>query len=137
MLLYLSGSSGFLFPCGSGEDNSGSGDENNLQFNDGVRQQSQLQDQFEILAFGESYGHQGAVVRTAWPEGQIVQELPGRLRCSACGARECSIRIVFSGAGLAKGQDSADVLAQAVNGNAKNSGRSPGKKEPGAKPGEV
>jgi hypothetical protein len=56
-------------------------------------------EEFTILAFCESCGHQGAVDRAAFPEAQIVQDLPGRLRCSACGARECNFRIVFTGAG--------------------------------------
>ncbi len=37
-------------------------------------------EEFTILAFCESCRHQGAVDRAAFPEGQIVQELPGRLR---------------------------------------------------------
>lgn len=56
-------------------------------------------DQFEIIAFCESCGHRAVLDRSAFPEEQIVQELTGRLRCSACGSRECSIRIVFTGAG--------------------------------------
>ena len=56
-------------------------------------------EEFTILAFCESCGHQGAVDRSSVPEDSVVQDLPGRLRCSACGARECSIRIVYSGAG--------------------------------------
>ena len=70
-----------------------------------IEPQSQLQpivlppEEFTILAFCESCGHQPVVDRTAFPEAQIVQELSGRLRFSACGARECSIRNAFSGAG--------------------------------------
>ena len=56
-------------------------------------------EEFTILGFCESCGHQGVVDRAAFPEKQIVQDLPGRLRCSACDSRECSIRIVFTGAG--------------------------------------
>jgi hypothetical protein len=56
-------------------------------------------DQFAILAFCESCGHQATVDRDSLPEDQIVQDLPKRLRCSACSAKECSIRIVFTGAG--------------------------------------
>ncbi len=58
---------------------------------------------FTILAFCESCGHQAAVDRATFPEKQIIQDLPGRLRCSICAARECSIRIVFSGAGEYRG----------------------------------
>ncbi len=39
-------------------------------------------EEFTILAFCESYGHQGVVDQAAFPEKQIVQDLPGRLRCS-------------------------------------------------------
>ncbi len=54
-------------------------------------------DQFEIMAFCESCGHQGAVDRSSVPEDSVVQDLAKRLRCSACGSRDCSIRIVFTG----------------------------------------
>ena len=56
-------------------------------------------DQFEILAFCEVCGHQAMVKRSPVLEDSIVQDLTNRLRCSECGSRECSIRIVFSGAG--------------------------------------
>ena len=51
-----------------------------------------------ILAFCEACGHQATVNWDSFPEDQIVQDLAKRLRCSSCGARECNIRIVFSGA---------------------------------------
>ena len=56
-------------------------------------------EEFTILAFCEFCGHQSVVDRSSVPEDSVVQDLPGRLRCSACGAKECSIRIVFTGAG--------------------------------------
>ena len=76
-------------------------------------------EEFTILAFCDSCGHQSAVDRSSVPEDSVIQELPGRLRCSACGSRDCSIRIVFTGAGLARVQDSAGVPALAVNGKRK------------------
>jgi hypothetical protein len=55
--------------------------------------------EFTILALCESCRHQGAVDRSSVPEDSVVQDLAKRLRCSVCGASECSIRIVFTGAG--------------------------------------
>ncbi len=56
-------------------------------------------EEFTILAFCESCGHQGVVGRAAFPKKQIVQDLPGRLRCSTCDDRDCSNRIACTGAG--------------------------------------
>ena len=39
------------------------------------------------------------LVTTGLPEGLTVPELTKRLRCSVCGSRECSVRIIFAGAG--------------------------------------
>ena len=56
-------------------------------------------DQFAIRLFCDACGHQADLDRSRVPEGLTVPELTKRLRCSACGSRECSIRIIFAGAG--------------------------------------
>ena len=54
---------------------------------------------FTICAFCEACGHRAAVARAAIPPDVPVQALPSRLRCTRCGARRASIRIVYTGAG--------------------------------------
>ena len=56
-------------------------------------------DQFTIWAICNACGHQVALGREGLPEGLVIQDLPGRLRCGSCGRRDCGIRIVYSGAG--------------------------------------
>jgi hypothetical protein len=54
---------------------------------------------FSIMTFCESCGHQGPLDRAKVPPGVTVQQLPALLRCSKCGAKAGSIRIVYTGAG--------------------------------------
>jgi hypothetical protein len=54
---------------------------------------------FSLVGFCDCCGHSGAIDRSLIPAGVSVQALPGRLRCSRCGARETSMRIVYTGAG--------------------------------------
>ena len=54
---------------------------------------------FTILVFCEACGHRSPLDRSRVPDGRTVQELVRLLRCGTCGAREASIRIVYTGAG--------------------------------------
>lgn len=54
---------------------------------------------FTILVFCDTCGHSGPLDRAKVPAGLYVQELQGKLRCSACGSREASMRLVYTGAG--------------------------------------
>lgn len=54
---------------------------------------------FTILVFCEACGHRNPLDRTKVPNDRTVQDLVRLLRCSACGSREASIRIVYTGAG--------------------------------------
>jgi hypothetical protein len=54
---------------------------------------------FAIIAFCDACEHRAPLDRSKVAAGITVQELRGRLRCSSCGSRETSIRIVFTGAG--------------------------------------
>ena len=54
---------------------------------------------FTILVFCGACGRQTPLDRAKVPEGLAVQALASRLRCSGCGSREASIRIVYTGAG--------------------------------------
>lgn len=54
---------------------------------------------FTILVFCETCGHRSPLDRAKVPDGRTVQELVRLLRCSACGSRAASIRIVYTGAG--------------------------------------
>jgi DNA-directed RNA polymerase subunit RPC12/RpoP len=54
---------------------------------------------FTILGFCDTCGRQVTLDRVALPQGLSVQDLRRRLRCAACGSRETSIRIVYTGAG--------------------------------------
>ena len=52
-------------------------------------------DQFELIAFCDACGHSAPVDRARIPA--TIPGLPARLRCTACGGRSCSIRIVYTG----------------------------------------
>ena len=54
---------------------------------------------FTILAFCGACDHSAALARHRIPAGLTFQALRARLRCSSCGSREASIRIVYTGAG--------------------------------------
>jgi ribosomal protein S14 len=54
---------------------------------------------FTIMTFCESCGHQGKLDRAKVPPGITVQQLRELLRCSKCGSKAGSIRIVYTGAG--------------------------------------
>ena len=54
---------------------------------------------FTIIAFCDACGHIGPLDRSKVPECARVQGLVKRLCCPACGAREASLRIVYTGAG--------------------------------------
>ncbi|MGA7979798.1 MAG: hypothetical protein WCA32_06165 [Chromatiaceae bacterium] len=54
---------------------------------------------FTILAFCDTCGHRGPLDRTKVPVGLCVQEILGKLPCSARGSREASMRIVYTGSG--------------------------------------
>lgn len=56
-------------------------------------------EQFDLLAFCEACGHSATLERDRLPPGVTVQEIPPRLRCTACGQRPGTIRIVYAGAG--------------------------------------
>jgi hypothetical protein len=57
------------------------------------------EDAFTIATFCDACGHQGQLDRCKVPPGVTVQQLPALLRCSKCGAKAGSIRIIYSGAG--------------------------------------
>jgi hypothetical protein len=54
---------------------------------------------FTILAFCDTCGYQAPLDRNRVPAGVTVQALRMRLRCSACGSRATSLRILYTGAG--------------------------------------
>ena len=54
---------------------------------------------FSILAFCDACHHSAPLERDRLPPGMTVKALRDRLRCSACGQRHASIRIVYTGAG--------------------------------------
>ena len=56
-------------------------------------------EQFELIAFCEGCGHSAPFDGARIPPGLTIPELPARLRCTACGGRACSIRIVYTGPG--------------------------------------
>ena len=56
-------------------------------------------DQFGIRLFCDTCRHQATLDRAKSPDNLTVPELTRRLRCAKCGGRECSIRIIYSGAG--------------------------------------
>ena len=55
--------------------------------------------EFTIIAFCDACAHSGPLDRSKVPERSSVPGLAKRLCCSACGAREASLRIVYTGAG--------------------------------------
>ena len=56
-------------------------------------------EQFDLIAFCDACGHSAPIDRARIPPRLTIPELPARLRCTACGGRSCSIRIVYTGAG--------------------------------------
>jgi DNA-directed RNA polymerase subunit RPC12/RpoP len=54
---------------------------------------------FSILAFCERCGRRAALDRENLPPKVTIEALRRRLRCTGCGSRETSIRIVYVGAG--------------------------------------
>ena len=56
-------------------------------------------EQFTISLFCDACDHRADLDREKVPEGMTIQELRHHLRCSACGSRECSLRIIYLGAG--------------------------------------
>ena len=54
---------------------------------------------FALVAFCDACGHQATLERDRLPPGVPVQGLTRRLRCSRCQSRDCSLRIVYTGAG--------------------------------------
>ena len=67
--------------------------------NDGNALSDFAPDSFTIMTFCESCGDHGELDRGKAPEGISVQKLPTPLRCSKCGAKAGSIRILYTGAG--------------------------------------
>ena len=56
-------------------------------------------DLFRLVAFCTRCGHSAAIDRHLIPARLPVQALPSRLRCTNCGVRQATIRIVYTGAG--------------------------------------
>lgn len=56
-------------------------------------------EQFSIRLFCDACDHQADLDRTKVPEKMTVQQLPQHLLCTECGGTECSIRIIYTGAG--------------------------------------
>jgi len=54
---------------------------------------------FAIVAFCEHCGRRVALDRENLPRKVTIEALRRRLRCTGCGSRETSIRIVYTGAG--------------------------------------
>ena len=54
---------------------------------------------FAIVAFCERCGRQAMLDRAKLPPKSTIAALGRRLRCTGCGSRETSIRIVYTGAG--------------------------------------
>jgi hypothetical protein len=54
---------------------------------------------FTLLAFCEACGHSAPLDRARVPASLRADALPARLRCTQCGARSATIRIVYTGAG--------------------------------------
>ena len=52
-----------------------------------------------IMVFCESCGRRCSLDRAKVPKHVTVQDLTKVLRCSSCGSREASIRIIYTGAG--------------------------------------
>jgi hypothetical protein len=73
--------------------------DNDLHSGDSNRLADFPPDQFAIHLFCDSCGHQADLDRTKVPETLTIPALTRRLRCGACGGRDCSIRIIYAGAG--------------------------------------
>ena len=56
-------------------------------------------EQFTICLFCDACGNQADLDCMNVPEDMTMQELPKHLRCTSRGSLECSIRIVYTGAG--------------------------------------
>lgn len=54
---------------------------------------------FTIFAFCDACGHSDPLDHAKVPDGTSIQDLSHKLRCTACGSRETSIRILYTGAG--------------------------------------
>ena len=54
---------------------------------------------FSVVVWCDVCGHQGTVDRGNVPESIPTRTLQARLVCSACGARQVSVRIAYTGAG--------------------------------------
>jgi hypothetical protein len=65
---------------------------------------------FAILAFCDTCGHQARLDQTRIPVGTAVQALGKRLRCLACGSHATSMRIVYTGAGGFRYGDAAATV---------------------------
>ena len=55
--------------------------------------------QFTILVFCDACGRSAPLDRSKVPAGTGVQTLPSMLRCSSCGSRDASMRIIYTDAG--------------------------------------
>jgi hypothetical protein len=54
---------------------------------------------FAIRLFCYACRHPANLDREHVPADTPIQDVTRRLRCAACGSRECSIRIIYAGAG--------------------------------------
>jgi hypothetical protein len=54
---------------------------------------------FTIFVYCNAYDRSGPLDRAKAPTGMTIQHLIKAHRCSRCGSREASIRIVYTGAG--------------------------------------
>jgi len=55
--------------------------------------------EFTILVFCDACGRSAPLDRSKVPAGTGLQTLPSILRCSSCGSRDASMRIIYTGAG--------------------------------------
>jgi len=56
-------------------------------------------DEFTIVVFCDSCDHSSDLNREKVPESMTTPEIRQHLRCSECGSRECSLRMIYSGVG--------------------------------------
>ena len=56
-------------------------------------------ERFTIFVLCNTCGHDSPLDRTKVPDGALLQDLPRVLLCRACGSRQASIQIVYTGAG--------------------------------------
>ena len=54
---------------------------------------------FTIFVLCNTCGHDTPLDRAKVPDGAFLQDLPRILFCRACGSRQASIQIVYTGAG--------------------------------------